>query len=102
MVAASCDPAWASQTEIGNKNDTLEEAGLPVMALRLPSTAVQNHFVVLGLTSPRNDAANPSAAPAPSNANLRLNQSSTDETVNFFSPMILTDRLGRCTIPATQ
>jgi len=26
MVAASCDPAWASQTEIGNKNDTLEEA----------------------------------------------------------------------------
>jgi len=25
-VAASCDPAWASQTEIGNKNDTLEEA----------------------------------------------------------------------------
>jgi len=26
MVAASRDPAWASQTEIGNKNDTLEEA----------------------------------------------------------------------------
>ena len=26
MVAASCDPAWTSQTEIGNKNDTLEEA----------------------------------------------------------------------------
>jgi len=26
MVAASCDPAWASQTEIGNKNDKLEEA----------------------------------------------------------------------------
>jgi len=26
MVAASYDPAWASQTEIGNKNDTLEEA----------------------------------------------------------------------------
>jgi len=23
--APSCDPAWASQTEIGNKNDTLEE-----------------------------------------------------------------------------
>ena len=40
MVAASCDPAWASQTEIGNKNNTLEEAGLPVVALRLPSTAV--------------------------------------------------------------
>jgi len=26
MVAASCDLAWASQTEIGNKNETLEEA----------------------------------------------------------------------------
>jgi len=26
MVAASCDPARASRTEIGNKNDTLEEA----------------------------------------------------------------------------
>jgi len=26
MVAASFDPAWASQTKIGNKNDTLEEA----------------------------------------------------------------------------
>jgi len=26
IVAASCDPAWASQMEIGNKNDTLEEA----------------------------------------------------------------------------
>ena len=25
-VAASCDPAWASQTEIGNKNDSLKEA----------------------------------------------------------------------------
>jgi len=26
MVGASCDPAWVSQTEIGKKNDMLEEA----------------------------------------------------------------------------
>jgi len=25
-VAASCDPGWASQTEIGNKNDAIEKA----------------------------------------------------------------------------